>query len=237
LQKDIPFKYLRVHYGHRKLSGSASGFGGNAVIYVQATKMLGIGLTYRSKVNMAVSDGQATFTVPSSLEENFPDGSFSSSLPLPQVFTLGLSFKINEKWSVAMDLNYVGWKAYDTLAFDYETNTSSLADTKSARNYENIAAFRTGVNYKVNDKFDLRLGIARGNSPVKYGYVTPETPDGNRINYTAGFGYKMSEHFEMDASVFYTHVQRTDTNIETGMSGTYTTNVIAPGIAVIYKFN
>lgn len=237
LQKDLPVQDSTGQYGHAELSGSASGFGVNAGIYVQATKMLGIGLTYRSKVNMAVSDGQATFTVPSSLDENFPDGSFSSSLPLPQVITLGLSIKINEKWSVAMDLNYVGWKAYDTLAFDYATNTSSLVDTKSARKYENIAAFRTGFNYKVNDMFDVRMGIARGNSPVKYGYVTPETPDGNRINYTAGLGYTMGEHFQIDASVFYTHVKRTDTNIETGLSGTYTTNVVAPGIAIIYKFN
>ena len=42
--------------------------------------------------------------------------------------------------SIALDANYVGWNAYDTLAFDYETNTESLEDTKSARKYENASS-------------------------------------------------------------------------------------------------
>lgn len=237
LQKDIPVQDSNGQYGHAELAGKANGFGVNAGIFIQATEKLGVGLTYRSKLNMSVSDGQATFTVPASLDENFPDGSFSSSLPLPQVITLGLSYKINEKLTVALDVNHVGWQAYDTLAFDYETNTSSLTDTKSARNYENIFAFRTGMNYELNEKFQARLGLSYGISPVQDGYVTPETPDANRINYTAGIGYKIGQHFELDASFLFTHVKRTDTNIETGLSGTFITNVVAPGLAIIYKFN
>lgn len=237
LQKDLPVQDENGVYGHAELSGKAIGFGVNAGLYFQPIEKLGIGLTYRSRVNMSVSDGQATFAVPPSLEENFPDGSFSSTLPLPQVITLGFSYKINEKLEVALDINHVGWQAYDTLAFDYEMNTTSLVDTKSARNYQNIFAFRSGLNYNLNQLFDLRFGIAYGISPVQNGYVTPETPDANRINYTGGFGYKIGEHFEMDASVFFTHVKRTDTNLETGLSGTFTTNVVAPGLAIIYKFN
>lgn len=236
LQKDLPVMDSSGTYGHAELAGKANGFGVNAGIFVQATEKIGIGLTYRSQVNMSVSNGQATFTVPSSLEANFPNGSFSSSLPLPQVVTLGLSYKPSDKLSFALDINYVGWKAYDTLAFDYETNTSSLIDTKSVRSYENIFAFRGGANYEFTEKIAARIGMAYGISPVQNGYVTPETPDANRINYTAGISYKAGKHFAVDASIFFTHVKRTDTNIETNLSGTYTTNVVAPGLAVIYRF-
>ena len=236
LQKDLPVMDASGTYGHAELAGKANGFGVNAGIFVQATEKIGVGLTYRSQVNMSVSNGQATFTVPSSLEANFPNGSFSSSLPLPQVVTLGLSYKPSDKLSFALDINYVGWKAYDTLAFDYETNTTSLIDTKSVRSYENIFAFRGGANYEFTENFAARLGIAYGISPVQDGYVTPETPDANRITYTAGLSYKVGKHFAFDASVFFTHVKRTDTNIETNLSGTYTTNVVAPGLAVIYRF-
>jgi long-chain fatty acid transport protein len=185
---------------------------------------------------MEVAEGTATFTVPSSLTANFPSGTFSSALPLPQVATLGLANKLNEKLAFALDVNYVGWKAYDTLAFDYAQNTASLIDTKSARNYKNTVAFRLGANYALTDKFDARLGLAYGLTPVQNGYVTPETPDANRINYTAGLGYKIGDHFQLDASVFFTHLKRTDTNLESNLSGTFTTNVVAPGLAIIYKF-
>ena len=111
-----------------------------------------------------------------------------------------------------------------------------MIDTKSVRSYENIFAFRGGANYEFTENFAARLGMAYGISPVQDGYVTPETPDANRINYTAGLSYKVGKHFAFDASVFFTHVKRTDTNIETNLSGTYTTNVVAPGLALIYRF-
>jgi long-chain fatty acid transport protein len=236
LQKDIPLNDVNGNYGHAELSGKASGVGFNAGIFFQAIEKLSIGLTYRSKVKMRVEDGDATFTVPESVSINFPDGKFTSELPLPNVTTLGFAYKINNKLNLALDINYVGWKAYDTLAFDYENNTEKLFDTKSARMYKNTFAFRGGAQYKFTQQVIARLGLAYGISPVQNGYVTPETPDANRINYTAGIGYQLGKHFKIDASFLFTHLKRTDTNIETNLSGTFKTNVCAPGIAISYTF-
>lgn len=236
LQKDIPLIDVNGNYGHAELSGKAHGFGFNAGVYFKPVEKLSIGLTYRSKVNMAVNDGQANFDVPESVSANFPDGKFKSKLPLPSVTTLGLAFKAGSKLDFALDINYVGWKAYDTLSFDYENNTASLIDTKSARLYKNTFAFRGGAQYKVTEKFAARLGLAYGITPVQNGYVTPETPDANRVNYTAGIGYQIGKHLKLDASFLFTHLKRTDTNKETGLSGTFKTNVCAPGISIGYKF-
>ncbi|MBP8033058.1 MAG: outer membrane protein transport protein [Bacteroidia bacterium] len=235
LQKDIPVIDQNGNYGHAELSGKASGFGFNLGVYYTPIEKLSIGLTHRSKVDMEVTDGDATFTVPSSLAANFPSGKFSSSLPLPNVTTLGLAYKINQKFDVALDINYVGWSAYETLSFDYKQNTTSLIDTKSARKYKNTFAFRGGAQYKITNHFATRLGLAYGITPVQNGYVTPETPDANRINYTAGIGYE-TKHLKIDASFLFTHLKRTDTNTETNLSGTFKTNVIAPGISIGYKF-
>ena len=236
LQKDIPVQFPDSTYAKAELAGSALGFGFNAGIYFNPTAKLSFGLTYRSQVNMAVSEGQATFIVPSSLDANFPDGTFSSSLPLPQVATFGMGYSPSDNLKLAADVNFVGWKAYDTLAFDYAENTASLIDTKSARKYENIFSFRLGGQYLLKDKFALRLGLSYGITPVQDGYVTPETPDANRLGYTAGLGYQLGEHFELDASVLFVKVQREDTNLETGLSGKFTTIAVAPGLSLIYNF-
>ena len=185
---------------------------------------------------MKVTDGNAIFTVPSSLSSNFPSGKFTSQLPLPEVLTLGFAYKESKKLELALDINYVGWKAYDTLAFDYAQNTASLADTKSARNYKNTVAFRCGAQYHFTDKFVTRIGLAYGITPVQNGYVTPETPDANRINYTGGLGYQVNKNFRVDVSVLVTSLKRKDTNLETNLSGTFKTNVVAPGLALIYQF-
>ena len=137
---------------------------------------------------------------------------------------------------LVVNTNYVGWKAYDTLAFDYVENTESLEDTKSPRNYKNIFVFRLGGQYTLADKLAIRAGIGYGISPVQDGYVTPETPDANRISYTIGLGYKIGYHFAVDASLLYTQIEREDTNLETNLSGTFKVAAFAPGLALTYKF-
>lgn len=236
LQKDIPVQDSLGNFAHAELQGKALGFGYNIGISYNPTKELTFGLTYRSQVNMAVDAGQATFTVPSSLSANFPNGTFSSSLPLPAVATLGISYFINSKWKAVLDVNYVGWRAYDTLSFDYANNTASLVDTKSARMYKDIFAFRGGLQYRALEGLFVRLGGGYGFSPVQNGYVTPETPDKNRAYFTAGCSYNFGTHFSIDASVYYTHIQRTDKNLETNLNGTFTTTAIAPGISFNYKW-
>lgn len=235
LQKDLPLQDANGDYGKAELSGTGNGFGFNVGLYVQATKHINFGVTYRSQVDMRLKQGNADFTVPSGLEENFPDGPFTSSIPLPSVFTLAMAVKPNDKLTIAIDGNYVGWNAYDTLAFDYENNTSSLQDTKSARNYVSSISTRLGGEYKVTEKITARLGFAYAISPVQSGYVTPETPDNNRINYTGGVGYKLNEKFIFNASFLFTQVKRKDTNLETGLSGQFKTHVFAPGFAITYK--
>ena len=235
LQKDIPLQGQDGVYGSAELAGTAHAFGYNVGLYFEPSKYLNIGLTYRSQVNMAISDGTATFNVPSSVEDKFPSGSFSSSLPLPQVLTLGFGVKASDQLAFALDVNYVGWNAYDTLGFDYETNTESLEDTKSARKYENSAAFRLGGQYQITPTMTARLGLAYAMTPVQDGYVTPETPDANRFNYTAGFAYEINDHFNFDVSILYTQVKRHDTNLETALSGSFKTRVIAPGFSISYR--
>ncbi len=235
LQRDLPIQFANGDFASATLSGSAMGFGYNLGLHFNAAD-ISIGLSYRSGIRMKVSDGQAEFNVPESLSENFPNGTFSSSLPLPQVVTLGLAYKFNDKLTAVLDINYVGWKAYDTLAFDYAENTPSLQDTKSARNYKNIFAFRGGVSYGITEAFTLRLGGGYGITPVQRGYATPETPDANRLYGTLGIGYQLAEKLTIDASLFYTQIQRAETNLETNLSGTFFTKAFAPGISINYRW-
>lgn len=236
LQRDLPIVDNSGTQSHAQLKGNANGYGFNAGIYFKPFDKLSIGLTYRSQVNMKVNSGDATFTVPASVASNFPNGKFKATLPLPQVVTLGLAVKPTSKLTFALDINYIGWKVYDTLAFDYANNTSSLPDTKSPRHYKNTMAFRLGGQYMIMDKLAVRLGAAYGISPIQNGYVTPETPDANRVNYTVGLGYTITKNFGVNASFLFTQLKRKDTNIETGLSGTFKTYVFAPGLSLFYNF-
>ncbi|MFZ9611992.1 MAG: OmpP1/FadL family transporter [Crocinitomicaceae bacterium] len=236
LQKDIPVQDSLGNFGHATLSGKALGFGYNVGLLYQLNHRFSIGFTYRSKVIMGVNDGKATFQVPNSLTSNFPNGTFASELPLPDVLTLGFSFQPKDKWQFVLDINHVNWKVYDTLAFDYALNTSSLSDTKSARNYKSIFAFRGGASYTVGKKLSVRLGGGFGLTPVQAGFVTPETPDANRFYGTFGISYRFNGHFSMDSSCYGTKLVRTDKNLESQLNGTFRTVALAPGLSLNYTW-
>ena len=238
LSRDLPITNSNGDYASANLKGTAGGMGYNLGILYKPVEKLSIGLSYRSQVNMKVNKGTATFNVPPSLASSFPSGNFSSSLPLPQVITLGFGYSVSERLLLAFDVNYIGWSSYKTLSFDYEQNTSSLKDTESPRNYKDSYALRLGAQYKVSDKFMARLGTNYEKSPIKNGYVTPEVPDADRLNFTGGIGYKPCEKLVIDASFSYINfMKRTDTNTETNLSGTYKTRILVPGISLTYNFN
>jgi long-chain fatty acid transport protein len=237
LRRDLPVVDSDGNYGSAKLTGNASGVGFNAGIYLKPIEKLSIGITYRSQVNMKVNSGNAEFTVPQSLSSNFPNGKFTSSLPLPQVISIGVGVTPIEKLLITADVNFIGWSSYKTLEFDYENNTSSLQDTKSERNYKDTYSFRLGGQYDVKENFRVRAGIAYQLTPVQDGYVTPEVPDANKISYTAGIGYKFADKLTVDASfTFEDFAKRTDTNKETNFSGSYKTYIAIPGISLTYNF-
>ncbi len=236
LQKDIPVQDSLGNFGHAELSGKALGFGFNLGMLYHVNHLFSLGFTYRSKVIMGVNDGKATFHVPNSLTSNFPNGTFSSELPLPDVLTLGLSFQPTDKWQFVLDINHVNWKVYDTLAFDYAQNTISLSDTKSARNYKSIFAFRGGASYTAGKKLSVRLGGGFGFTPVQAGFVTPETPDANRFYGTFGISYRFNGHFSMDSSCYGTKLVRTDKNLESQLNGTFRTVALAPGLSLNYTW-
>jgi long-chain fatty acid transport protein len=236
LEQDIPVVDQNGNYGHAAIKGNANGYGFNGGIYYQPCSKLHLGLTYRSQVTMKVTDGTATFTVPSALSSNFPSGSFSSSLPLPQVLTLGAAYTVCPKLTLVFDANLVGWSTYDTIRFNYATTTAQLQDTKLDRDYKNAYAFRLGGQYKITDKFTGRLGMNYLISPVPDNHLTPDIPDANRLNVTAGVGYSFCKRFAADASFTFERLYRTGTDVQTNLNGTYKVLIYAPGISAIYKF-
>jgi long-chain fatty acid transport protein len=246
LQQDLPITFQNGNYGSGIIKGNATGYGFNGGIYYKPCNKFSIGLTYRSQVNMNVKNGTATFNVPSSLATDFPNGSFTSSLPLPQVATLGLAYRVNEKLALAFDASFVGWYTYKSITFKYADTTAQLQNTVLIRNYQNAYSFRLGGQYKILNNLYGRLGLSYLISPVKSGYVTPDVPDGNRLNIMAGIGYNLGKHFAANASFTFEDITRKGDNslsiIPTPgqtiypLSGTYKVFIYAPGLSVTYKF-
>ncbi|TDG36802.1 long-chain fatty acid transporter [Pedobacter changchengzhani] len=238
LQKDLPVNFPDGSPSKVQLKGTGKGYGWNAGIYVKTLSKISFGLTYRSKVITKLDNGDANFTVPSSLASSFPAGNhFNAELPLPATITLGVGIPFSPRTTLAFDASLVQWHIYKELAFDYTINTPALSDTHSPRNYRDGASFKIGIQHKATDNFTLRAGAGYAITPVQSGYVTPEAPDANRYILSAGAGYTFGSKFEVNASFLFEDLQsRQQKNIESGLDGTFKTLVYAPGLSLTYKW-
>ncbi len=239
LTKAIPLTDSTLQDGQTELTANAKGYGYNLGIYYQVSDEFSVGITYRSKVEEKTTDGKATFSkLPASLAAGFPSpNTFTNTLPLPAVYSIGFGLNPSKKLALAFDVNYVEWSIYKTLEFDFGQTTPTLTNSISPRNYKDAFDLRFGAQFSVTPRFMLRSGVNYGATAIRDGYVTPETPDANRLGLSGGLGYEFSKHFLIDASFLYESLQsRTQTNLETGLSGTFKTNVYIPGISLTYRF-
>jgi long-chain fatty acid transport protein len=238
LTQAIPLTSSSSQDGQAELTGSGHGWGYNAGIFIKASPQFTIGLDYRSQVTTTITGGTATFTVPNSLASSFPSpNTFSSSIPLPATASLGLGYYPNKLWTLAFDFEMVNWSVYKSLDFTYGQTTATLQNTSSARNYQDAYDFRAGAEYKAAPTVALRFGGGYATTAVKDGYVTPEAPDANRVYGTLGLGYKAAKRLDVDLSFEFEHLMsRTQTNLQSNLSGTFETNVIIPGISLSYHW-
>ena len=239
LQRSIPVQNQQGKYGKAELDGNASGLGFNAGVFFQPTEKFSVGLSYRSRVDMKVEGGDATFTVAPSISGRFPEGTqFDAELPLPSTLSLGIGYMPTEALTVAVDISRVGWSAYERLRFDYSKTVNGADFTENARNYEDAYIYRVGAEYRVSEGLALRAGAYLDKTPVQDGYLTPETPDADSRGLSVGVGYAVTDNISLDASFLYINKkERTDTGAASGgISGTYKAVAYIPGLAVNFTF-
>jgi long-chain fatty acid transport protein len=248
LQKGVSISTNDGGNGTAELEGKTGNIGYNLGVYLKPSEKLSVGISYRSQVDAKVEGGDATFNVSSAVATStFAGGKtkFDATLPLPQVATLGIGYMASEKLTLAFDVNWTGWSAYKELRFDYEKPVAGSTSTVSPRKYKDAFTIRAGAEYKATEALQVRAGAYYDMSPVNEGYMTPETPDQDRLGLTAGVGYSIGEKFSIDASFLWIEGMKREqkqsvvdsegmgTNV---LAGTYKQRALIPGIGLHYKF-
>ena len=246
LQRALPVANQDGRYGRAELDGSATGIGFNVGVMIRPVPEFQIGAGYRSQIDMEVEQGDADFRVASSLESFFPqNNTFDASLPLPEVWTLGVAGSVTPDLTLAAQADFTGWSSYEELAFDFDENTEQLQDSREARDYEDTWIFRLGAEYQLNERVQLRAGSYYDQTPVQDGYMTPETPDSDRIAFSAGLSSELTDQLSVNFSLLYIRSQqREQTEAEVQQAGTtgavpvgtFQTIAWIPGISFSYSY-
>lgn len=249
LQRDLPITNQTGTAPAIKLESEspARGYGFNAGIYLKPADMVSVGVTYRSRVDMKVTGGKVTLSnLPADprIRAGFTATEFDATLPLPSSLNVGIGITPTDKLTIGFDANFTNWSAYKSLDFKFNGPVGGSTTSSSIRRYEDSYTLRAGGQYRVLDALTVRVGGYYDLSPVRDGYVTPETPDANRYAATTGASVHLGEKVDLDfAYEFLSFKKRSQTQAELvtnhttdRVAGTYQTYINVAAIGVHYKF-
>lgn len=233
LAKDIP-----AIDGDLELEGTADpAMGYNLGVYIQPTEKLGLGISYRSKIELSVKDGDAAFNVPSALANGkfFTSDTFNATLPMISSLNLGVSYKFNPQWTVSAEVNFNNWSEYEQLFIEFDKNNALNAP--QLRNYKNTVTARIGAQYIINEKFTARAGFYYDPSPVRKNFFTPETPSMNNLGFTLGGSFRATKRLGIDCSLLIINgLERHVGYEQDNFWGDFRSLAISPGIGLSYSF-
>ena len=211
-----------------------------------------LGLSYRSRVRMKVKEGTAELDYASEKIKDLLDatgqippldkGTFHAQLPLPSNTTFGVSYRPTDRWELALDLQFVGWSAYDSLNVVFNEKVLKIEDIKAEKNYKNTMIYRIGAQYMATDRLDVRLGLYYDQSPIRKNNYNPETPSMGKIGISTGCSFEPYRNLQIDFAFLYIqgvsrHGSYPDKYSPGGkFSGKYESNAVSASLGLAYRF-
>jgi long-chain fatty acid transport protein len=196
--------------GKVSLKADDWGFGFNFGILYRFNDATRIGASYRSRVKQKLT-GDADFSssakvtamiAASPYPTFFQDGAANAEVTLPEMASLSLYHRVNEKLALMADLSWTGWSTLKELRIKF---ASGQPDSVTTLNWEDAWRFGLGGTYNLNDRFALRCGLMYDQTPIPgAAYRTPRLPDQDRLWTNIGGSYAWNDLWSVDLA--YAHL-------------------------------
>lgn len=172
----------------------SSNFTGAAKGYSLAAKL---GFTYRFTPALTLGGVYQT-------AGNLPDlksGAYKvSGFDMPPIVGLGAAWQANRRLMATADLKDVLWGSSMNTVTIYRNGTV-VAPFK--QDWNNQLVFSLGAAYQFTDALTGRIGYNYGKNPIPDQYVNYLWPAIAQEHYTAGFGYVLAKHSDVNFALSY----------------------------------
>lgn len=193
-----PFKPQQLD-GAFEVSGDSASLGYVVGAQIAPNDKLAIGISHRSEIKHDLEGTLDFANVPALLgnDPRFKDGSGGARLVTPAITTLSVSYGFTDSFRVMADYQSTGWSSmYDvTIKRDNGTIVGS-----EPFHWDDTDFVSIGAEFDISDSFTIRGGVAQDESPTNDTHRTPRLPDNDRMLYSVGATWNMSESLSIDAA-------------------------------------
>ncbi|HEX4560257.1 MAG TPA: outer membrane protein transport protein, partial [Gemmatimonadales bacterium] len=165
-------------------------------------------------------------------------GAAETDVTLPDQWSIGLDYKLSEKWHVSGDYQQVVWGWFNTLVVSYTANPATPLLSATER-YRDSNGIRLGTEFQYSPKLTLRAGYIYNSAAAPDETVTPRLPEGPRNSFIVGAGLNLTNTLRGDASFMY--LKQNDrrgrvSDVSTLNTGLYTFSAVLLGAGLSYSF-
>ncbi|MGV6871748.1 OmpP1/FadL family transporter [Pseudochelatococcus sp. B33] len=133
---------------------------------------------------------------------------------LPEVVTLGVSQRIDERWKVLAGVEWTNWSRLNRIAVVNQLTGTPATALKFQ--YDDGWFFTLGAEYAVNERLTLRGGLGYELSPISNAVRNVRIPDADRLWTTVGASYKWNDRLTFDVSYAHLFVKSAPVRIVPG---------------------
>lgn len=191
--------------GFLQVSGDDTSLGWLVGVHARPTDQLTIGLSHRGEIDHDLQ-GTADFTAPASvaavLGPQVADQAIYAPLTTPSVTTVGVRYDFSDRFAMMLDYQRTGWSSLEAVRI-FRANGSSLGN--EAFNWKDTDFWSLGAEFGLSDALTLRGGVAMDESPTNDESRSPRLPDEDRMLYSVGLTWNVSDRLSVDAA--YTRIE------------------------------
>ncbi|MCK5571672.1 MAG: outer membrane protein transport protein, partial [Bacteroidetes bacterium] len=195
--------------GDLRLKADATAFNFNAGLLFKPSTQWSIGVSYRHSTELKY-EGDATFSNMGALGFFFPGGTGKTEITFPNNIFAGVAYQATDKLIIEADFQYIMWSTYDTLKIVMPVGPSTPPPPLGTgqplqgpqalpKDWDDAWMIRIGGEYQL-ETVALRAGFIYDKTPQPEKSVEPLLPDANRIEFTIGVGFQISENVVVDAA-------------------------------------
>ena len=193
-----------------KMDGDDWAYGWNAGMFWEVSENTRIGLSYRSRIKTKIEGKVKSDADEFKARWNNKKGYVK--LDMPETAEFSVWQRLSDETAIHVSAMWIGWSSLKEIAPKLNDGTPFPKDPLK---WKDTWRYSAGLTHDLRQDWILRAGVAYDETPTSDKHRTYRIPDTDRMWYTLGASWKVSQEQSIDFGYAYLHGKKVDVKQDT----------------------